>query len=45
MQMAGLISSTILVVKIATEKVQVLEAVIKSDLIPWIFRMSQNGTV
>lgn len=43
MQMAEWISLTLLVVKIATEKVQILEAFIKSDLIPWIFWMSQNG--
>lgn len=37
MQMAELIFSILLVAKIATEKVHILEAFIKSDLIPWIF--------
>lgn len=35
--MAKLISSALLAVKMATEKVQLLDAFIKSDLIPWIF--------
>lgn len=43
MQMAELTSSTLLVVKIATEKVQILEVFIKADLVPWIFCMNQNG--